>query len=73
MSMKLPINEILLISIAGDEGTGPSNGKANGKAEMSAEEREKKEKNSIPLQLQRLFARLQMCDTQSVKTKVSFT
>lgn len=41
----------------------------NGTDGVSQEEREKKEKTSIPLQLQRLFARLQLCDVQAVKTK----
>lgn len=37
----------------------------------SNNDRAEKEKMSIPLQLQRLFARLQLLDQQAVKTKVS--
>jgi hypothetical protein len=58
----------------GNAGTIPSD-KTNGKEVVSVaeknedEERKKKEASSIPLQLQRLFARLQLCDTLAVKTK----
>lgn len=54
---------------------GGENGNTNGNGNISGlseEEREKKERSSIPLQLQRLFARLQLCDVQAVKTKVSW-
>jgi len=62
-------------SDAAHNGTAATNGSAkatangNGAGPFSAEEREKKERSSIPLQLQRLFARLQLCDVQAVKTK----
>jgi ubiquitin C-terminal hydrolase len=49
-----------------ESGNGNSNNTIPG---LSQEEREKKERSSIPLQLQRLFARLQLCDVQAVKTK----